>query len=336
MSMGRRRVNWLRVWLKCGFLVCLVSYVAIAIATFFMDNGGRVKAMLAEEMKDMTAPVIELEGGDSMTIAVGDTLAEPGIKVYDNMAIPRVEVESLVDVEKAGEYKIHYWATDGLGNIAERTRKVKVVQPTGRVYLTFDDGPSEYTGALLDTLKRYNVKATFFVTGYGDDALIRREYDEGHAVGVHSLTHNYAYIYANKGNYYADFEAVRERVKNLTGEETHLMRFPGGSSNIVSRSYDGGHHIMSDLTREVEERGMTYFDWNVDSDDAGHADTADAVYNNVVSALKVGGDSVVLQHDAKPYSVEAVERIIQYGLEHDYVFNKLSTSSCSSHHGVNN
>ena len=79
-----------------------------------------------------------------------------------------------------------------------------------------------------------------------------------------------------------------------------------------------------------------YFDWNIDSDDAGGAKTADDVYNNVVRALGDGGEYVVLQHDVKPYSVEAVDRIIKYGLERGFVFSKLREGSFTAHHGVNN
>ena len=203
----------------------------------------------------------------------------------------------------------------------------------GTIYLTFDDGPGDYTNELLDTLAQYHVKATFFVTGNGDDALIEREYRDGHAVGLHTLSHNYAYIYSSVDNFFADLYAVQERVKNVTGQTSMLMRFPGGSSNTVSRRYKRG--IMSELTRMVEERGFTYFDWNVLSGDAGETtDTGEVVWR-VTSALK-DGDNVILQHDIKDFSVAAVGEIIKYGKENGYKFDKLSSSSFAAHHGVNN
>ena len=195
---------------------------------------------------------------------------------------------------------------------------------------------NEIKSLTVYVLAKYNVKVTFFVTGYGDDALIKREYDEGHAVGLHTNSHVYSHIYSSIDNYMADLNAVGDRVRNVTGKATRLMRFPGGSSNLISARYDGGSKIMSKLVSLINERGYTYYDWNVDSDDAGGANTAEQVYNNVVSALKQGGDSLVLQHDVKSYSVEAVERIIQYGLENNYAFSKLTPDSFSAHHGVNN
>ena len=151
----------------------------------------------------------------------------------------------------------------------EHLARERAMEEAGNtIYLTFDDGPGPYTAELLDTLQRYGVRATFFVTGAGDDDLILREYREGHAVGLHTLSHNYAYIYASIENFMADLVAVQERVRRITGYESHLMRFPGGSSNTVSALYDGGAGIMSQLAPEVERRGFYYFDWNIASGDA--------------------------------------------------------------------
>ncbi|MBQ3413666.1 polysaccharide deacetylase [Candidatus Saccharibacteria bacterium] len=213
--------------------------------------------------------------------------------------------------------------------------KAKLAEAKGVIYLTFDDGPGPYTAELLDVLKQYGVKATFFVTGAGDDALIAREYKEGHAVGLHTFSHNYAYIYSGVDNFLADLAQVGERVKNITGSESKLMRFPGGSSNTVSRRYDGRTRIMSKLAAEVEAQGYAYFDWNVDSGDAGGAKTTDAVVARVTSGLKEG-PNVVLQHDVKDFSVAAVEDIIKYGLSNGFLFAALDTGSFNAHHGINN
>lgn len=311
-------------------------YVGVMITIAVLNDSGRINLKFAEEMRDTTPPVIELMGGEQMTMAVGDLLEEPGIVVYDESSLPLLEIESDVVVNREGEYEIRYTATDESGNIATTERSVKVIQPAGRIYLTFDDGPSDYTPVLLDVLNKYGVKATFFVTGYGDDAVLKREYDEGHAVGLHTWSHNYSYLYANLDNYWADLNAVQDRVQRVTGQKTFLMRFPGGSSNMVSAVYDRGIKIMSILANDVPNHGYTYYDWNVDSDDAGKASSSDEVYNNVTRVLGNGGEYVVLQHDVKPYSVEAVERIIQYGLDHGFVFSKLREGSFAAHHGVNN
>jgi peptidoglycan/xylan/chitin deacetylase (PgdA/CDA1 family) len=188
---------------------------------------------------------------------------------------------------------------------------------------------------LLDILKKYNVSATFFVTGNGDDAMIAREYKEGHAIGLHTLSHNYSYIYRSVDNFFDDLYAVQDRVKAITGTTSMLMRFPGGSSNTVSRRYDGGKHIMSILTWEVENRGFTYFDWDILSGDAGETTDTGEVIERVTSAIHPG-ENVVLQHDIKDFSVAAVEEIIKFGKANGYKFEKLTNKSFTAHHGVNN
>ena len=119
-----------------------------------------------------------------------------------------------------------------------------------------------------------------------------------------------------------------------TGNSTKLLRFPGGSSNTISRKINKG--IMSRLTVEVEKQGFTYFDWNVDSNDAGGAKDSDTVFENVKQGIEGKKNAVVLQHDTKKFSIDAVESIILWGKENGYVFLPLNVHSFSSHHKVLN
>lgn len=329
---ARRRIHWGRKILGFVFAMLLAAdgFIMIANAIYRNDILKQIPVV------DNQSPVIELKGGNSLTVAIDEPFSDPGFDAYDDSVIPKVEIESNVNPRKEGDYKIKYLASDEAGNNTSVERSVKVIRPKGEIYLTFDDGPSEYTALLLDILKKYGVRATFFVTGFGDDALILREFNDGHAVGLHTFTHNYAEIYTSIDNYASDLQKVNDRVKSLTGKATHLLRFPGGSSNMVSSLYDNGSNIMSALVSEVEKWGYKYFDWNVDSDDAGSANSADEVFNNVVNSLKVGDKSIVLQHDTKQFSIEAVERIIDYGLSNGFVFMPLSIDSFSAHHSVNN
>ncbi|MBQ2695147.1 polysaccharide deacetylase family protein [Candidatus Saccharibacteria bacterium] len=333
----RHRRWWKRRLLRLG---CL-GIVALSIVLAVLLVTSTVMTKVAEQQNvcqpDEEAPVITINGDEIITLVAGrGEYTELGATAIDACGEVAVEMEGEVDVNTAGVYRVFYSATDNFGNAAKVRRKINVLEYHGTIYLTFDDGPGDYTAMLLDVLAKYNIKATFFVTNNGDDAIIAREYDEGHAIGLHTASHNYAYIYASVDNFWADLIAVQERVARITGYTSKLMRFPGGSSNLVSRNYDGGKHIMSALTALMDERGFNYFDWNVDSKDAGGATTADEVYNNVISALKIGGESVVLQHDVKSFSVEAVERIVQYGIDNGFIFEKLTADSFNAHHGVNN
>ena len=93
---------------------------------------------------------------------------------------------------------------------------------------------------------------------------------------------------------------------------------------------------MSRLANDVVDRGYRYFDWNVDSNDAGGAKTAEQVYKNVINGVKNRKISIVLQHDTKGYSVDAVEKIIQWGQEHGYKFLALKENSPTAAHDIQN
>ena len=203
------------------------------------------------------------------------------------------------------------------------------------IYLTFDDGPSSsVTPYILDILKKYNIKATFFVVGTtNNDSLIKREFDEGHTVGLHSYTHKYS-IYKSSDTYFNDLQKISDKVYNITGQRSMIIRFPGGSSNTVSKNYKEG--IMSYLTTEVEKRGYTYFDWNVGSSDT-ETNSAKETCNNVKKRLG-RGTNVVLMHDysSKTSNIEALECIIKYGLDNGYSFDKITYDTKVIHHNVAN
>ena len=306
------------------------------------DKHGNVSVKnIPSVLEDNEGPKIEINGQKEKTFYINSSYNDEGISVTDNCdAVKDISIssENNIDFNSPGSYKIIYKATDKSNNTSTDERLINVIVPSdnsNEIYLTFDDGPSIYTDELLDILKKYNVKATFFVTSNGSDSTILREYNEGHTIGLHTNSHDYSYVYSSIDNYFADLYAIQNRVKNVTGEAPNLIRFPGGSSNTVSTNYDGGIGIMSRLAEEVEKRGFYYFDWNVSSGDAGGASTSDEVYSNVVNSLG-GGYSIVLQHDTKKFSIDAVERIIEYGLNNGYTFKTLSPGSPKAHHRIFN
>lgn len=204
------------------------------------------------------------------------------------------------------------------------------------IYLTFDDGPGKYTPWLLEILDAYNVKVTFFVTGAFPEwyHMMAEEKAAGHTVAIHTYFHDYEEIYSCEEEYFADLKRIDDIVFAQIGEHVKLLRFPGGSSNRVSIQYNIG--IMTRLTKMVEDKGYHYFDWNVDSDDAGNTHTTEKVIENVLYGIKKHDISVVLQHDLHDYSVAAVEDIIIWGLENGYVFLPLTMDSPVVHHTIAN
>ncbi len=324
----------------------LNDHITIKVA----DSSGNVatKEIIANT-SDKEAPIITLNGSKNMTLNVGATYKEQNAKAVDACdGEVSVTKTGSVNTKKAGTYKIIYTAKDTSKNEAKVERIVTVVEKRAAsnpnpknlvgakiIYLTFDDGPSKHTSRLLDVLKKYNVKATFFVTGYGSDSMIKREYNEGHTVALHSYSHDYCKIYKSVDAFFADLNRVRDRVVRLTGYTPKYLRFAGGSSNTVSKGCDGGTKVMSKLVKEVEKRGYKYFDWNVVSGDAGWTTNTNKVYSYVVNSLK-SNYSIVLQHDSKGYSVDAVERIIKYGLANGFTFKKIDDTTPVVHHRVSN
>ena len=292
--------------------------------------------------EDKTKPVIELVGSDVSYLYVGDKYNEVGYKASDNCdgdITDLVKVDNNINNNKVGEYKVTYTVSDKANNTYEVVRRVIVSKrdSKGTIYLTFDDGPKYgTTDVILDILKEEGVKATFFVTGYGPDELIKREYDEGHSIALHTASHDYSIVYQSVDAYFNDLGRVSDRVKRITGEETKIIRFPGGASNTVSRRYSPG--IMSTLTTEVLNRGYRYYDWNVSSGDATSDPrvNSDVIYNNVVSRLSKDRVNMVLMHDVKPYTRDALRRIIRYGKENGYTFDKITMATEMIRQRVNN
>lgn len=318
------------------------------VSYFVEDSSGNGAEAVREIVYyDPIPPELTLKGDTSITLTVGNHYEEPGYSASDNVdgdLTDRVEVSGSVNRNKAGTYQITYTVADGYGNTATAVRTVVmkakpkpkpvIINPTGKtVYLTFDDGPSAYTRELLGILKKYNVKATFFVVNTGSIDIIKEIVADGHAIGIHSVTHTYKQIYASEDAFFEDLYKMQSIIESKTGVKTTLMRFPGGSSNTVSKFNPG---IMTRLTQAVEEHGFQYFDWNVSSGDAGGAKTREKVYQNVISGIQKRNVSIVLQHDTKGFSVKAVEDIIIWGLENGYTFLPLTPNSPTAHHGVNN
>lgn len=209
---------------------------------------------------------------------------------------------------------------------------------TKTVYLTFDDGPSENTQAVLDILDEYGIKAAFFVTAINPDYLdmISECYRRGHTIGMHTYSHDYAQVYASYDAYWEDLDAIAAIVKDQIGYVPCFIRFPGGSSNTVSANYCTG--IMSTLAPDVLSRGYQYYDWDASCGD-GAKHTADELVAATKADTSYGYTKIVfLMHDGanKETTVEALPRIIEYFMSEGYTFAPLDRSTPAPHHGIGN
>lgn len=189
------------------------------------------------------------------------------------------------------------------------------------VYLTFDDGPSAVTPKILDTLKKEKVKATFFVIGKGTDHdMMKRIADEGHAIAIHSYNHDYKNLYASVDSFIEDFHKIFKLVKEKTGKQPDVYRYPGGSNNVFNAL------LQDEMTAEMFRRGFVPFDWNVDSGDAsGHNIAAGTISSNALQGTSMERP-IILMHDAaaKGTTAEALPAIIAGYKKAGYDFGVLT------------
>lgn len=189
-------------------------------------------------------------------------------------------------------------------------------------YLTFDDGPSDNTEAILDILKENDIKATFFIVGWcvdGREDILQRIVDEGHTIGIHTYSHDYEEIYESVGAYVDDFEKAYNTIYNTVGVKPWLFRYPGGSYNSFNKD------VADDIITEMNERGFTYFDWSCATSDA----TVGATYNSCVENFKdtLSSDyETVLMHDSKELTVEYLQEIIDHAKAEGYKFETLDAA----------
>lgn len=311
-------------------------------------NKDEKKAMVHVLEEHKEAP--DIQGIKDLTVRLGDINFDyfKDITVIDtrdpNPTIT-VDVEN-VNIHEVGDYEITYTARNRAGNIASAICKVSVVEnkPIGTleqsdekiVYLTFDDGPSELTEEVLDILDQYDITATFFVTGLNPNYfhLIKEAEQRGHTIGLHTYSHNYSEIYSSVDAYYHDLNRIAELCLQQIGYVPVYIRFPGGSSNTVSKRYKPG--IMSYLIEDVIAKGYQYYDWNANSGDG--SGTLDVVDITTYATLSNANNIVLLFHDAngKHTTVEALPGIIQHYQSLGYRFAGIDDDSYVPHHAVNN
>lgn len=176
------------------------------------------------------------------------------------------------------------------------------------MYLTFDDGPSaENTNAVLDILKKEDIKATFFVIGENvlkHPEVAKRIVEDGHTIGIHCNNHDYDTLYESVESYIEDFETARQIVCEVTGVETTLFRFPGGSINAYNKK------IYQELIVEMEKKGYTYYDWNASLEDAVKKSEPEQLIQNAKESTLGRKKVVMLAHDIVYNTTLCLEELI--------------------------
>lgn len=299
---------------------------------------------------DREPPVISLKEGKSITIRSYSQFNDPGHLAMDDSdgdVTENVQVKGYVDTYNKGKYYISYQVSDSYGNEAKVNREVIVAgEPIKKIekviYLTFDDGPSDtVTSRILKTLKKYDVPATFFILDYGQNEekikMLKRAINQGCTIGLHGYSHDYGKIYSSTTAFMDNITSLDAKIQKDLGYTPFVIRFPGGSSNTVSRNYEKG--IMSQLVKAVQLEGYMHSDWNVDSNDASaNSVSAERIVSSVKKECSEDTYNVILMHDSasKETTADALPEIIEWALEEGYTFKAMEKGGPTIHQRVNN
>lgn len=282
-----------------------------------------------------SAAAITLSGAAELNWTCGIPWRDPGVKAVGADGKDRsaeVVTEGEVIPWRPGEYELRYVLMDGEETLAEATRLVRVeaqtmpqrVQPPkGTICLTFDDGPCEYTEEALEVLARYGVKAAFFVVANQTKYLhlLPKILEQGHTLGIHCYDHrSYEWLYKNERNYFTDLMTAQEIVHDYTGQYAHVVRFPGGSrtASYLAATFPGGYE---ELYSVMCDAGVRAYDWNVQPESS--TKTTEGTFVDFSHPKEPYEYVVVLQHDARLFSVKALDSMIRWALEEGYTFAAL-------------
>lgn len=203
------------------------------------------------------------------------------------------------------------------------------VQSKKIIYLTFDDGPAgKVTSDVLDILKNENVNATFFLIGdqiNNQEKLVKRIADEGHSIGLHSMTHKKNYLYSCNSNFLKEMIAVQEKIEPIVGFKPVILRFPFGCNN-------NSYKITQSMIDLLHKNNLKIYDWNVDSGDGANPNSSPAA---LLKNSKSDKDKVVLlMHCAyiSKNTVKALPSIIKYYKDNNYQFKIIDNDTPEEYH----
>lgn len=306
MKKGRTARN-LALFLVIAIALSLLGAAILAIATSgcAATKPVPVPAMTQEPPSVTTSATSRLEnpettsGGSSLTGKASDTTGEtlPPLSV-------RNKPSRTVTTTPKPEPK-----TTGKKDTAPKTtaRPIALSAP-GAVAITFDDGPGEHTGRLLDALKKHGVKVTFFVQGKFVNShadLILRMHREGHQIGNHTYSHKFL-TQVGSDVRSQQLKSTSDAIEQITGSRPTIMRPPGGYGNEA-------------VYQEVKKQGMAAVYWDIDPADWKKSNKkADYVYNYLLSHTQKG--KIILLHDIHPTTVDGFIRALPVLIEHGFTF----------------
>lgn len=293
----RKRINLYKKMIVWGFLAATLIPISLSIILLHQVSSleQRARTLLGEEFNDKL------------------TVQSSGEALMSN---PNVNVAELLDEE--GNVQEGTQTSLNSEEMEQQESGSGTEVETKRVYLTFDDGPSIYTGQILDILAANDIKATFFVIAKDDERYLpyyKQIVEEGHTLGMHSYSHEYARVYASLDSFEQDITQISDFLYEQTGIRPTIYRFPGGSSNTVSKV------PMTECIAYLNEQGITYYDWNALNGDAVSEElSATQMVDNIMGSVRHNDTSIVLMHDmqSRHTTVESLQLLIDTLKEEGY------------------
>lgn len=306
----RKRIEFYKRIIVYGFLVMTILPIFTSIFLFY--KVGQLEKKLDYALSAQGKDYLTMQS--SRNALLDNPNAKSGVFVDSVKSVlgnAEVEINSTTSTEdvKITESTESGNVANAEGTVNAPSEEAAVKTNGKRVYLTFDDGPSIYTGQILDVLKANDVKATFFVIGRDEEfyTYYQRIVDEGHTIGLHSYSHVYQDFYESKESFAEELTKLNDLIYNVTGTKSTIFRFPGGSSNNVSSL------PVQEYIDYLNDNDIDYYDWNSLSGDAvTNGLSPEQLVNNIMNDVSQNEDSIVLMHDLQTThtTVESLQLLI--------------------------
>lgn len=301
-----KRIRKRKLYLFTAACVSCVAVLMLLIVSLFFFIKGRISRIGVNDVSS----AYEAAGSKEESPGTGDRSGKPADPDNGDHGRPEeksVSADHLPDMPEV----IDDDSKQDKNSVVENAPEIE--SEDGKVYITFDDGPSVYTDEILDILKEYGVHATFFVCGTGDtDSSLKHVYkrivDEGHTIGMHSYSHVYSRVYGDLDLFQYDLDKIRNLIYNETGVVPKYYRFPGGSGNTIASL------PMDQYISVLYSQGMEYYDWNVyGGDSSGNRLSPAQIVKNTLDGVDRRKNAVVLLHDtgSRKNTVEALPGILK-------------------------
>ncbi|SHF18401.1 polysaccharide deacetylase family protein [Caloramator proteoclasticus] len=309
--------------MKKSMLITLITIyvlalgIGLSIGKLYARN--RFNNAMAEQINDVNKRDNKMQEIPNKNVDLIDKNKQENDSIKKENEIPKSEEKDKLIQQKEQTKAVDSQKTTE-AELINKKRTIGFYKSKGKkvAYLTFDDGPSkDVTPKVLDILKENDIKATFFVLGSmakANPELLKKIYEDGHAIANHSYSHSYKKIYSSEEAMIKEIKDTESIIKSILGDEydNRFFRFPGGS---------GGRPI--EIKEAIVKNGYTYIDWNCLTGDAeGKMMSAEGQYERFLQTSKNKNSLVILMHDGrgKHTTPDVLKKVIEHLKNRGYQF----------------